>query len=91
MHKLNQNEIDTIYGGVMVFGVNVNAEDFVKTGLVTSKKLSMVYCIGKEAKTGIQNLDIWCVLRAGSCIFSTSLAREIISANLIKNRKSKKD
>lgn len=48
-----------------------------KSLFVTAKKLSMLWCVGKELKLGVQNLNVQSFVNAGSCIFFTTIAREV--------------
>jgi len=77
--NLNLNEINTVSGGGDV-GV------LVKTGFVTAKKLSMLYCVGKELKVGLQNLDAWSIVNLAVCIGVTTFVREAVVAGI--NKKS---
>lgn len=44
-----------------------------------------VYCIGKEIKSGIQNIDPWAIVRATGCIYILSFCREMVALKVKKS------
>lgn len=85
---LNLKEISAVSGGIG-FRQTVNAVYGVlpKVAFVTAKKLSMLYCVGKELKAGLQSLDGWSIVNLSVCIGATTLVRESAMALLIKKQK----
>lgn len=81
MNYLLDNDLDMVCGGV---NTNKAVSSASSAFLTTMKKLSMVYCLGKELKHGIQEVSMESLLSAGTCIFITSFVREAIKPGKIK-------
>lgn len=85
MNYLNSNELNTVYGGAVLDTI---ASLSAAAGLGTMKKMSMIACVGKELKHGIQEFDLQSLARASFCVFLTSFGREAISMK-VKPSKAK--
>lgn len=76
MHALTEDEISVVSGGKQANSIS----DFIGTAAsITAKKLSMVFCVGKEAKQGIHNYNHVALAKVGACVFITALTREGVS------------
>ena len=65
--ELDNQEIAMVSGGSSIVGHAL---------LATFKKMSMVYCVGKELKHGVQAFDAWSLAKAGSCVFMALAIKE---------------